>query len=71
MKKNKDVMDTVIKVLSCEKQSNLPTSALESTRLLDDIERGSISLDMKANSLLGRWFKKDEIKILKVEEEND
>lgn len=64
-------MDTVIKVLSCEKQSNLPTSALESTRLLDDIERGSISLDMKANSLLGRWFKKDEIKILKVEEEND
>jgi len=71
MKKNKDVMDTVIKVLSCEKQSNLPTSALESTRLLDDIERGSISLDMKANSLLGRWFKKDEIKTLKVEEEND
>ena len=63
--KNKDVMDAVMEVITCRKMSNLPTLIADATRLLDDIERGSLSSSTKHNSLLGRWFTKEKIEIKK------
>jgi len=48
-----------MEVITCEKLSHLPTLIIEATRLLDDVERGSLSSGTKYNSLLGRWFNKD------------
>ena len=36
---------------------------------MEDIERGSLSQDTKANSLLGRWFNKAKLKIESKKEE--
>ena len=59
MKKNKDVMDAVMKVLTCDKISNQPALIEDAARLLDDIERGSLSSSTKHNSLFGWWFTKE------------
>ena len=47
-------MDAVMKVITCYNMSHLPTLIADATRLLDDIDRGSLSSSTKHNSLLGR-----------------
>ena len=58
-------MDAVIEVLTCENTSNLPTLIVDATRLLDDVERGSLSSSTKSNSLLRQWYTKEKIEIKK------
>lgn len=72
MKRNKDVMDAVKEVITCDKLSRLPDLVLDASRLLDDIERGSLSSNTKYNSLVGRWFTKEkkDIKLKPVEKES-
>ena len=71
IKKNKDVMDAAMEVLTCDKMSNSPALIVEAARLLDDIERGSLSSSTKHNSLLGRWYTKEKIEIKKNQEDNE
>ena len=48
-----------MEVITHNKLSQLPTLILDASRLLDDIERNSLSPITKYNSLLGWWFTKE------------
>ena len=61
-------MSAFLNVLHCTNKKNLPTLCLEVWQYLDNVKRGSLSQDTKANSLLGRWFGKTK-KELKSEDE--
>ena len=70
VEKNKTIMTIILKILSSNNESDIILHVLEVSQLLDRIERGSISMNTKYNSLLGRWFKKEkniknEVKIIK------
>lgn len=58
IKKNREIMEKVMKVLQYEKISDLATLTIEAAEYLEGIERRSLLQDTKANSLLSRWFNK-------------
>ena len=56
-------MDVVIEVITCNMLLQLPSLILDALRLLDNIERGSLSSNTKYNSLVGWWFTKEKKEI--------
>ena len=72
LEKNRDIMNMVKNVLSGDKLSKIPNLVLQATKLLGDVETGSIDMGTKHNSLLGRLFtKKKEKKIEEVKPKNE
>ena len=51
-------MNSFLNVLHCTDKNNLPFLCIEAWQSLENVERGSLSQETKANSLLGRWFSK-------------
>ena len=65
-------MEQVMKVLDCDDRKALPTLCLHAWHSLEDIGRGSLSQDTKANYLLGGWPNKANHKIeIKKEEASE
>lgn len=71
LQKNREMRSLVKNVLSGDKLSKTPDLALQATKLLGDVETGSIEMGTKHNSLLGRWFsKKKEKEVEKKPKDN-
>ena len=56
-------MTIILKILSSNNELDIIPHLLEVSQLLDVIERGSISMNTKYNSLLGRWFKEERLRL--------
>ena len=56
--RNRHIMNSFLNVIHCTDRNNLPFLCIETWKYLENIERGSLSQETKANSLNGRWFSK-------------
>ena len=56
-------MNSFLDILHCTDKNNLPFLCIEVWQSLENIKRGFLSQETKANSLLGRWFSKPKIEI--------
>jgi len=64
-------MNLVIQLLGCSKLHDIPNLALDVNRHLDNVERGSIFMNTKCKSLLGRWYTKEKKEEKEPKDSND
>ena len=71
LEKNRRIMNLVIQLLGCSKLNDIPNLALDVNRHLDNVERGSIFMNTKCKSLLGRWYTKEKKEEKEPKDSND